>query len=46
LDQVDAPADTKLVDVIEVQDFREGEYVDRELVLLKVKVDSKSPRRW
>ena len=32
----------KLVNVIEVQDYREGEYVDRELVLLKVKVDSKS----
>jgi acetolactate synthase-1/3 small subunit len=30
----------KLVDSIEVQDFREGEYVDRELVLIKVKVDS------
>jgi acetolactate synthase-1/3 small subunit len=32
----------KLVDVIEVRDFREGEYVDRELVLAKVRVDSKS----
>lgn len=32
----------KLVNVIKVQDFREGEYVDRELVLIKVKVDSKS----
>ena len=32
----------KLVDVIKVQDFREGEYVDRELVLVKVAVDSKS----
>jgi len=32
----------KLVDVIKVQDFREGEYVDRELVLVKVGVDSKS----
>lgn len=32
----------KLVDVIEVQDFRDGEYVDRELVLVKVQVDSKS----
>ena len=32
----------KLVDIIKVQDFKEGEYVDRELVLLKVKVDSKS----
>ncbi len=32
----------KLPDVIEVQDFREGEYVDRELVLVQVAVDSKS----
>jgi acetolactate synthase-1/3 small subunit len=32
----------KLVDVLEVQDFREGEYIDRELVLVKVSVDSKS----
>jgi acetolactate synthase I/III small subunit len=32
----------KLVNVLEVQDFREGEYVDRELVLVKVNVDSKS----
>jgi acetolactate synthase-1/3 small subunit len=32
----------KLPDVIKVQDFREGEYVDRELVLVKVSVDSKS----
>ena len=32
----------KLVDIIDVQDFREGEYVDRELVLVKVNVDSKS----
>jgi acetolactate synthase-1/3 small subunit len=32
----------KLVDVIEVQDFREGEYVDRELVLVKVTVSSKT----
>jgi acetolactate synthase-1/3 small subunit len=32
----------KLVDVIEVQDFRDGEYVDRELVMVKVKVDSSS----
>lgn len=28
----------KLVDVIEVQDFKDGEYVDRELVLIKVNV--------
>src|SRR5436309_3056515 len=32
----------KLVDVIEIQDFREGEYVDRELVLLGVSVDSQT----
>ena len=32
----------KLVDIIKVQDFRDGEYVDRELVLIKVGVDSKS----
>src|SRR5207247_5671611 len=32
----------KLVDVRKVQDFREGEYVDRELVLVKVSVDSRS----
>jgi acetolactate synthase-1/3 small subunit len=32
----------KLVDVLNVQDFREGEYVDRELVLVKVGVDSKT----
>lgn len=32
----------KLIDVLEVQDFREGEYVDRELLLVKVSVDSKS----
>ena len=32
----------KLVDVLEVQDYREGEYVDRELVLVKVTVDSAS----
>ena len=30
----------KLVDVLEVQDFREHEYIDRELVLVKVAVDS------
>jgi acetolactate synthase-1/3 small subunit len=30
----------KLVDSIQVQDFREGEFVDRELVMVKVKVDS------
>lgn len=32
----------KLPDVIKVQDFHEGEYVDRELVLIKVKVDAKA----
>jgi acetolactate synthase-1/3 small subunit len=32
----------KLVDSIKVHDFREGEYVDRELVLVKVGVDSKT----
>src|SRR5690606_9361624 len=32
----------KLPDVLKVQDFRDGEYVDRELVLVKVKVDSKA----
>lgn len=30
----------KLVDVIDVQDFRDEDYVDRELVLLRVKADS------
>ena len=32
----------KLVDVLKVIDFRDGEYVDRELALVKVSVDSKS----
>jgi acetolactate synthase small subunit len=32
----------KLPDVLKVQDFSEGEFVDRELVLVKVGVDSKS----
>ncbi len=32
----------KLVDVIDVQDFRDEEYVDRELVLLRVKANSKT----
>jgi len=32
----------KLADVMKVQDFREGEFVDRELVLVKVKVDSRT----
>ena len=32
----------KLPDVLKVQDYREGEYVDRELVLVKVSVDSQT----
>lgn len=32
----------KLVDVISVQDFRDEEYVDRELVLLRVKAGAKT----
>lgn len=32
----------KLVDVLKVIDFREGEFIDRELVLVKVGVDGKS----
>lgn len=32
----------KLVDVITVHDFREGEYVDRELVLIQVKANKKT----
>jgi acetolactate synthase-1/3 small subunit len=32
----------KLPDVLKVQDFRDGEHVDRELVLVKVSVDSKT----
>jgi acetolactate synthase-1/3 small subunit len=32
----------KLVDVLKVQDFRDGEYVDRELALAKVAVNSES----
>ena len=32
----------KLVDVLHVQDFREDEYIDRELVLIKVSVSSQS----
>ena len=32
----------KLVDIIKVQDFRDGEYVDRELVLVKIGADTKS----
>lgn len=33
---------SKLADVMKVVDFREGEYVDRELVLVKVSVDTKT----
>ena len=33
---------SKLADIMKVQDFRDGEYVDRELVLVKVGVDSKT----
>lgn len=32
----------KLIDVIEIQDFRDNEYVDRELILLRVKVDAQT----
>ncbi len=32
----------KLIDVIEIQDFREGEAVDRELVLLRVNVNAET----
>ena len=32
----------KLPDVLKVLDFREGEFIDRELVMVKVSVDSKS----
>ncbi len=32
----------KLVDVLRVLDYRDGEYIDRELVLVKVQVDSKT----
>jgi acetolactate synthase-1/3 small subunit len=32
----------KLVDVIDITDFRDGEYVDRELIMVRVKVDAKS----
>jgi acetolactate synthase I/III small subunit len=33
---------SKLVDVIEIQDFRDGQFVDRELVMLRVKADSQN----
>ena len=32
----------KLIDVIEIEDFRDDQFVDRELVLLRVDVDAKS----
>ena len=32
----------KLIDVIEIEDFRDNEYVDRELVLLRVNVDAQT----
>ena len=32
----------KLVDVISIQDFRDNEYVDRELVLMRVKVNDQT----
>jgi len=32
----------KLVDVIEIQDFRDGEFVDRELVMLRVNANSET----
>ena len=32
----------KLTDVLEVHDYLEGEYIDRELLLVKVSVDSKT----
>jgi len=41
LDQVTRQLN-RLVEVIEVQDFCEGEYVDRELVLVRVKTNPKT----
>ena len=32
----------KLIDVIEIQDFRDGGFVDRELVMLRVNADSEN----
>ena len=32
----------KLIDVIEIQDFHDDQYVDRELVMMRVAVDSKT----
>lgn len=41
LEQVTKQLD-KLVEVIHIEDFRDGEFVARELVLLKVEVDSRT----
>ncbi len=41
VDQIIKQAD-KLIDVIQVIDFREGQSVERELVLMQVNVDSKT----
>jgi acetolactate synthase-1/3 small subunit len=41
LDQVMKQLD-KLVDVIEVTDYKEGSYVDREIAMIKVSCDSKT----
>ena len=41
LDQVMKQLD-KLVDVIEVTDYKEGSYVDREIAMIKVTCDSKT----
>ncbi|QSR87261.1 acetolactate synthase small subunit [Candidatus Methylacidiphilum infernorum] len=41
LDQVTKQLN-KLIDVLAVQDFRDGEYIDRELVLVKVATGDKS----
>ena len=41
LDQVNKQLD-KLVNVISVEDFGESDYVDRELVLIRVKADAKA----
>src|SRR5258708_13662878 len=35
----------KLIDVIEIQDFRDGAYVDRELAILRVNPASENPSR-
>ncbi len=41
LEQVTKQLD-KLIDVIEIQDFRDDEYVDRELVLMRVSVNAET----